>query len=381
MIILENPYISEMLLTWLQEENIPVLNNKIAQRCSKAYALNLINDEEAITQCKQGKRLYTVSENALSWVLENYPDKDYINKVNVLKDKKKFRDLCKSLFPNFYYKNIPLTGLKEIDATTLPYPVVLKPTVGFFSVGVYTLENKEDWAHAIDDIYTNFDTASANFPASVIKKTNFIIEQYIKGDEYAIDAYYDTKGKPVILNIYQHPFLSDKDVSDRLYLSSKKIYDNYLNDFLTFLTTMNSILGLKNFPFHAEFRISGKTIVPIEINAMRFAGLCLNELACLIYGIHPVKAYLEDFHPDYSSIWKGKEDKVLGFVVLTKDQKSKAHSFNYEKLSSELSHVLEIRKADSSFKNVFGFIFIEVEEKNKQESQKILNLDLTNFLI
>ena len=381
MIILEKPYISDMLLTWLQEENIPVLNNKVARSCSKSYALNLINDDEAIAECKKAKRLYTVSENALSWVLENYPDKNYINKVNVLKDKKKFRDLCKSLFPDFYYKNIHVTELKEMDATTLPYPVVLKPTVGFFSVGVYTLENKEDWAHAIDDINTNFDAASANFPASVIKKTNFIIEQYIKGDEYAIDAYYDTKGKPVILNIYQHPFLSDKDVSDRLYLSSKTIYDNYLNAFLTFLTTMNSIVGLKDFPFHAEFRISGETIIPIEINAMRFAGLCLNELACQIYGMHPVKAYLEDFHPDYSSIWKGKEDKILGFVVLAKDSKNKDRTFNFEKLSAKLSHVLGIRKADSSFKNVFGFIFIEVEEKNKQELQRILSLDLTDFLI
>lgn len=370
-----------MLLTWLQEENIPVLNNKVARSCSKSYALNLINDDEAIAECKKAKRLYTVSENALSWVLENYPDKNYINKVNVLKDKKKFRDLCKSLFPDFYYKNIHVTELKEMDATTLPYPVVLKPTVGFFSVGVYTLENKEDWAHAIDDINTNFDAASANFPASVIKKTNFIIEQYIKGDEYAIDAYYDTKGKPVILNIYQHPFLSDKDVSDRLYLSSKTIYDNYLNAFLTFLTTMNSIVGLKDFPFHAEFRISGETIIPIEINAMRFAGLCLNELACQIYGMHPVKAYLEDFHPDYSSIWNGKEDKILGFVVLAKDSKNKDRTFNFEKLSAKLSHVLGIRKADSSFKNVFGFIFIEVEEKNKQELQRILSLDLTDFLI
>lgn len=381
MIILEKPYISDMLLTWLQEENIPVLNNNVARSCSKSYALNLINDNEAIAECKKAKRLYTVSENALNWVLENYPDKNYINKVNVLKDKKKFRDLCKSLFPDFYYKDIHVAELKEINATTLPYPVVLKPTVGFFSVGVYTLENKEDWAHAIDDINTNFDAASANFPASVIKKTNFIIEQYIKGDEYAIDAYYDTKGKPVILNIYQHPFLSDKDVSDRLYLSSKTIYDNYLNAFLTFLTTMNSIVGLKDFPFHAEFRISGETIIPIEINAMRFAGLCLNELACQIYGMHPVKAYLEDFHPDYSSIWNGKEDKILGFVVLAKDSKNKDRTFNFEKLSAKLSHVLEIRKADSSFKNVFGFIFIEVEEKNKQELQRILSLDLTDFLI
>ena len=60
--------------------------------------------------------------------------------------------------------------------------------------------------------------AAMMYPNHVVNSTKFLIEEMIEGEEYAVDAYFDRDGEPVILNIFQHPFLNSKDVSDRIYL-------------------------------------------------------------------------------------------------------------------------------------------------------------------
>ena len=444
MIILEKPFISETLLSLLEAEKISVLKNDVSEEYSAKYNLYLIDDEEAREACRRGERVYTISENALSWIFENHPDENLKESIRIIKDKSKFRDVCKKLYPDFYYKKINIKDLRDVDADSLPYPIVLKPAIGFLSIGVYTIENKEDWEKSLAEIYTNFDAKSSAFPVSVIEKTSFIIEEYIKGDEFAVDAYYDTMGEPVVLNIYKHPFVSEKDVSDRLYISSKSIYDKYLESFLTFLREINTVLKFKNFPFHIEFRISDR-INPIEMNAMRFAGLCVNELSCHMYGYHSVKSYLDDLHPDYSTLWKGHEDKIYGFIILERmspEQKlppatadsplgstaagssasttqgtamtdsplgtvtagsplgfttadspqgtdaagsfARSEELDYEKLQNRLSSdglkVLEIRKVKNDDLAVHSFVFFETPKTNQAVQSKILQYQIKDFL-
>ena len=49
------------------------------------------------------------------------------------------------------------------------------------------------------------------------------MEEYVEGEEYAIDCYFDEKGEVVILNILHHKFSSGRDTSDRVYSTSKEI--------------------------------------------------------------------------------------------------------------------------------------------------------------
>ena len=57
----------------------------------------------------------------------------------------------------------------------------------------------------------------------------FIVEQYVDGDEFAMDAYFNQKGEPVILGIFKHLFSSATDVSDRIYYTSKDIIESLKN--------------------------------------------------------------------------------------------------------------------------------------------------------
>jgi len=58
-------------------------------------------------------------------------------------DKLKFRELTKSIFPNFYFKEVRVEDLKKIRFNELSLPFIIKPTVGFFSMGVYKVSSYE----------------------------------------------------------------------------------------------------------------------------------------------------------------------------------------------------------------------------------------------
>jgi hypothetical protein len=65
------------------------------------------------------------------------------------------------------------------------------------------------------------DKLKSIFPENVLNTSNFIIEEFIRGEEYAIDYYYDNNGDAVLLNVLHHPF-SGTDTSDRVYSTSKQ---------------------------------------------------------------------------------------------------------------------------------------------------------------
>jgi hypothetical protein len=48
------------------------------------------------------------------------------------------------------------------------------------------------------------------FPENVLNTSNFIIEEFIRGEEYAIDYYYDNNGDAVLLNVLHHLFSSEQ---------------------------------------------------------------------------------------------------------------------------------------------------------------------------
>ena len=87
-----------------------------------------------------------------------------------------------------------LSVKNEVNPDELPLPLVLKPAVGFLSVGVYIVRNKAEWQAALDEIDRNFAKQCAVFPETVVRSEKFILEQCIEGEEYAVDAFYDAEG-------------------------------------------------------------------------------------------------------------------------------------------------------------------------------------------
>lgn len=382
MIILEKPYVSEFLKETIERNGFKVLDNEVSREMGIRKEL-LTSDNEIINNYATNTPLYTNSENSINWVtskLKQFPIAGFIDAV---KNKYKFRQLIKEVYPNFYFQEFNIKDIDKVDVSNIKFPVIVKPSVGFLSLGVYRVACREDWESLKKKITEDIDKNKGIFPEVVYKSDKFIIEEYIAGDEFAVDAYFDNNGEPVILNIFHHIFSSDDDVSDRLYMSSKRIINENMAPMTELLVKIGMSIGLKQFPLHIEVRKRGNDIIPIEINPMRFAGFCLTDNSWFGYGINSYEYYLKQQKPDWNKLLEGKDELVYTFIVLDMPANVNARdiqAFNYEGLKSKFHKVLDLRRLDYTKYNMFGTMFTESPE-NSKELDYILRTDLKEFII
>lgn len=385
MFLADQPYISKFLIKRIRDGNFRIISTPNARELVNDDTLNWIPEEEAINRLKSNAThpLYSVSENGLHWIEQHLKGTERAGQISVLKDKFKFRELIKSIFPNFYFKQVSLREIHGLTAQEVTFPFVIKPSIGFFSIGVHVISNAEDWRNAKIELQP--EKLKSIFPESVLNTSNFIIEEFIAGEEYAIDYYHDHEGKVVILNILHHVFSSGKDTSDRVYTTSKPIIAKYKDRVENFLTLVGEKLNLKNFPAHAELRIDGHgKIRPIEINPLRFGGWCTTaDLSGITLGLNSYDYFMNNKTPDWEVIFKGKEDKLFSIIVLNNSSgidAARIANFDYSKLAEDFENPVLIRKLDIKQFPLFGFVFAETSQQNKQELHDILTSDLRNYI-
>ena len=376
--IMENPYISDFFLKTMKNNNFLVLKNEISDKIT-GYSLNLIKEEDI--KNSDDIKIYSTSENAISNVTKNFKNADLKEYIKVCKDKFEMRKQLKSVYPNFFFEEILLNDIEKTDISKLPKKFIIKPSIGFLSMGVHKVCSSLEWEKTVAQIKTEIADFKNNFPESVLNSSKFIIEEVIEGEEYAVDTYFNDNSEPVILNIFKHPFVSEDDVSDRAYISSKEIIEENLKLFKDVLSKIGKTIGFKNFPVHIEL-IKNKNgeVIPVEINPMRFAGWCTTDLAYFAYGINIYEYFAFNKKPDWKSILKDKENKIFYFAMAetpTNIDKTKI-SFNYENLKKQFSKILDFRKIDFVNKPMFAVIFGETQDKS--EINKILELNMSDFI-
>ncbi len=387
MIILDKPYISEFLLKTLEINKIPVIHNTVAAEFAPDRILNLISEKEVVKLFNGTgyPLLYTNSENAISWIETNLHHTTLPGKIQLFKNKVLFRDLIRDLFPAYFYKGVSVDALESLDVSGFIIPFIVKPSVGFFSLGVYKVEKVEDWSETVKSILKEIELIKNLYPPEVLHTGEFIIEECIAGDEFAIDCYFNKDSKPVVLNIMKHIFSSGKDVNDRVYITSKEIIETYKDSITDFLSEIGHRAGLSNFPAHVEVRIAENgTVAPIEVNPLRFGGWCSTpDLAWHAFGINLYEYLFQQKQPDWNILLKGKEDLIYSNIVLnnsTGTEGKNINSFDYVKLLATFEKPLELRKTDFAKFPLFGFLFCETRKENMQELDRILMSDLKEYI-
>ena len=382
MFILDKPYISEFLQETAVKNNFPTFLNPDARDLELDQNLKLLDENTTIKRIKEDKKaIYCNSENAISWIANNLKTGDMPEKIELFKDKAKFRRLISKIYPDFFFEEIPFGKLKDFNYEKLRFPVVLKPSVGFLSFGVYIINNTDGWIKVVKSIDQDVEKFKEFFPKAVVDTSNFIIEEMIEGEEYAADVYFDKNGQPIILNIYKHPFASGDDVSDRAYFTSKEIIETWLNKFEELFKKISDAAELSNFPAHIELRVKENKIIPIEVNPMRFAGWCLCDLAYHAFGINVYEYYFNQIKPDWNKILNTKGDELYYFVVadVPKDvDKSLFNRIDYEAFAEHFSSLLELRKINYNKHPLFACAFAKTD--NYDEILDILKLDLKKFM-
>lgn len=385
MILLDKPYVSQFLKDTIKKNNFPAIDTG---DIITDQEISLISPEEIIQKFKDApsSRLYTNSENSINWVINNLGFTKLPEYINLFKDKVEFRKLIKTIYPNFFFREVSLQDLDQIDLTELPMPFIIKPSVGFLSLGVHKVVNENEWQKVKQDIQDEFTNARNLFPIEVVNASSFIIEEVIEGDEFAFDAYFDNKGDAVVLGISKHLFASEKDVSDRVYFTSKELIQKHLKQFKDFVQALGDRAEIKNFPVHVEVRVDEEgTLIPIEVNPMRFGGWCTTaDLTNKATGLNPYHCFLNDIQPDWEQVLDSMADDIFSLVILdnsTGIEVENIRKFDYEKLLKQFSKPLELRKIDFQTYNIFGMLFTQSKKSEFKEIEAILTSRLNEFVI
>lgn len=388
MVILDKPYVSEFLRDSLCSNQTPVLETPFSRNILHGQGARLLPDQEFVDLARsqgQAPRIYSNSENAIEWIARNLDFCQLPEHIALFKDKIRFRELLSPLYPDYFYTGGTLQELARLDPATLPFPLVVKPAVGFFSLGVHVIPDAEHWRATLQTLEREVQCIGCQYPGQVLDAGRFVLEQALAGEEFAVDAYFDDQGRVVILNILAHLFASAQDVSDRVYITSTEIIDAWAPSFAELLQTIGNTAGLRNFPIHAELRNDPQRgLAPIEINPMRFAGWCCTDLAAHAYGFDPCQLYLQGAAPHWPSIREQRQGSVWAIVVADLPahlDRTRIRDVDYSAFLQQFSAPLELRKVDWRTYSVFAFLFARVPSGQLQELRAMLGQDLQRYLI
>ncbi len=387
MILLDGPHVSDFLLDTLARNGFPVIDTPYALSACRSRPLSLVPEADAVRRLatNPGERLYTPSENALAWVGRHLRGTRWPGQIALFKNKARFRELLRPLYPDFRFRTVEAETLLRMPAAGLALPCVVKPTTGFFSLGVRPVFTGEDFLEMQRGLRSDLERIFPPAPEGAFHERSFLIEDYIPGDEYAVDAYFDERGRPVVLGIFRHLFASGSDVSDRVYTTSAGVVGPNLEPVTGILGQIGRLAGVRQFPLHAEFRRrQDGTLVPVEVNPLRFGGWCTTpDLARYAWGLNVYEQFLCGQRPDWPALLSGKGDTASSLVVLensTGIDGADIRAFDYDAVLGLFSKPLELTRIDFRSHPLFGFLFVETDRGGTGELERILRDDLRSYI-
>jgi len=385
MILLDKPLVSDFVKQSVREGLFQALDTG---QLTKPGELPLLQASDVIERMKADSNinLHTISENALAWIYKNLDFTGLPEKISLFKNKLAFRELIADQYPDLFFRKVIVSDMNDIDISTFPRPFIIKPAVGFFSMGVHKVFDPEGWEHTKSKILAELDEIRNIYPDEVLNLETYIAEACIEGEEYAFDAYFDDDGKAHILGVMEHPFGGEGDVSDRVYNTSAVIVKRHFSKFERFLEMIGERAGLKNFSLHTEVRIDVHgNLVPIEVNPLRFGAWCTSaDLMHHAFGINPYAMYINKEVPDWERILGEADAGIYSIIILdnsTGIPAEEIQSFDYNKILGKLSHPpLELRKIDYRQYPIFGILFTRTDPKDYAEINSILHDNLKIFV-
>ena len=188
MFIIDLPYVSDLLRQTLLSNQFPVLKTPDAVMLLPKEGIHFISEKEAIEKYKTGEipTIYTSSENSIGWIAKNLSFSELPEKVELFKNKLKFRMQVSALYPDFYFREVDPDKIEDIEYGELPKPFIIKPNVGFFSLGVHQVSSPESWEKVKIKIREEAEVIQDTYPKEVLDTAKFIIEEIIEGEEYTI---------------------------------------------------------------------------------------------------------------------------------------------------------------------------------------------------
>jgi len=377
--LLSLAYTSPMLLNTLLREGIPVaakgpLRAELARHCP---GLKMAAKEEAQEIISQpDSRILANAEGLLPCLLSASADSSRREGIRMLKTKPSLRERTGGLGPGTYSQVVEGCRLKEVR---LPKDLsfIIKPSVGLQGIGLRKVNRPSDLAAIADDILQETRKAEERFGTDLISADRFSIEEYVKGEELACDAYMSSTGEPAILGVYAHPRLNDDDLRDVLFYTSSELTRKMLPRMEDSLRRIAELTGIRSLPMHAKFRRRGRELVPIEVNPMRFGDFGLPDLTFFAFGINPYRHYYQQQAPQWDRILS-RPGKDIFFRVLARLPGSfSKKKFDHEKFADTFEDLAGYCRLDPLRHPAISIAFAKAA--SEEAALKYLKADFQEF--
>ena len=334
--------------------------------------IEIISNDQLITTdlCFDATQKVCITSETSIETIASRIDTNRANAIQKLKDKFAFREILSKIYPNYEYRLIKAIDIQYLSVSE---KMIIKPIKGCFGTAVRIIEPNTDFKKLSLDLSNELLKNGKVFSESVLSKDDFIVEQYIEGEEYAVDMFYNAAGEPCIVNIYHHPMPNNKAYLHMIYISSKEVFDEIYDKAKTFFIELNKILGVTNFVIHSEFKLNTHHLVPIEMNPMRFGGMGLGNLVYHSLGINPYMYYLTDTEPVWQNIWEGNESNIFTFFIAYNSENKSVLEFNpnREKLKRQFTQILLEHIFDYQKQLAFAIYCLRETDENITKLLKI----------
>jgi formate-dependent phosphoribosylglycinamide formyltransferase (GAR transformylase) len=176
-----------------------------------------------------------------------------------------------------WFQKIPIDPIPEPALMGISYPCVLKPLSLSASQGVVRANNRDEFLAAgarIRRLLKSPEILST-------RETNLdqiVVEGYIPGREVAVEGLL-TDGVLRILAIFDKPDpLDGPYFEETIYVTPSRLSESV--QFAIEKCSKDAVraLGLSHGPVHAEFRINGEGVWPLEVAPRPIGGLCARSL-------------------------------------------------------------------------------------------------------
>lgn len=161
-------------------------------------------------------------------------------------------------------------------ARAAPYPCVLKPVALAASRGVIRADDEAEFVAAferITGILGEPDVAAVGAAAQRI-----LVESFIPGREVALEGLLDN-GVLHVLALFDKPDpLDGPFFEETIFVTPSRLPEAVRDDIVATARQAVAALGLRHGPIHAEFRVNGDGVWPLEVAARSIGGLCARVL-------------------------------------------------------------------------------------------------------
>jgi biotin carboxylase len=198
--------------------------------------------------------------------------------VEACRSKLRMREVFRDAgLPVPWFRKIPVHPVPEPSLLGISYPCVLKPLSLSASQGVIRANNREEFLAAADRIRKLLESPEIRATRETYLD-QMIVEGYIPGHEVAIEGLL-TNGVLRVLAIFDKPDpLEGPFFEESIYVTPSRHSPSQQAAITRCAEDSARALGLTHGPIHAEFRVDGHSVWPIEVAPRPIGGLCARSL-------------------------------------------------------------------------------------------------------